>query len=921
MTAELLERDAAHALLASETERVLAGAGRLVLVRGATGTGRTAVLEAAAEHAAHSGLRVLHVRCSREDTAAPFGAIDHLLGSTDHRLGRADKDADRTSTRKDGDSPAQLWRLLRSHSSACPLMVGVDDVHLADAASRRWLADVARRIDRLPILLVITERSQYDVSPQPAGVTHALSPSLVRTHTLAPLTDDASTALVRAAVPAASAQWTADCVRAGAGNPLLLRALLDDLGGAPHQAVPERCAALYPGAYPAAVSWWLDSTGPATARLARTLAILERTGPENALDGLAGLLAEASGSDPARTRGWLTAMLRIGILRPDPAGLVHYAHPLLRDAVLADWPAEARRAANRDASELMLRRGDHVEAIARQLLDSETVGQSWVRRVLRDAMTVAVRGERPGDAVRYMRRALEEPLPDSERQPLLTELGSLEYACTNPSAGIRRLSEALYLPAEPRERVHTALALGAALADRGELDSAVSLLRSNESELTGHPELVRTVRVASVALSDQDLAARRDAYQRLKDTSEDSQEAVGAAGRALLVRYAVTAGAISARTAMTQLRELLTQPVGPLEEPFLLGTSAAVAQWADELDEAEWLVKRGLAGQSPLLLHPMHQVLCDVRAGIAAARGDYGRLLAEYAEQDSRDHRAEPTDVAAYALRALVETGRLEEAQQLADRFSLDPALDSWRMNLFRYARGTLRSAVGDTTGALHDFLECGRRQSARGVVSPVVTPWRAAAAECWLALGDRPRAVALAHEEVRLARLWNTPRAVGRALQSLASATGGQRGLELAEEAVGVLRRSPDGSELVSALLEQGRQLTGADRRNRARECLLEAAERAELLGAERLRLCAEKALRAVGARRITAALTGAEALTSSERRIAELAADGRTNTEISAFLNVARRTVETHLTSTYRKLGIQGRGELQATRSVRGE
>ena len=53
-------------------------------------------------------------------------------------------------------------------------------------------------------------------------------------------------------------------------------------------------------------------------------------------------------------------------------------------------------------------------------------------------------------------------------------------------------------------------------------------------------------------------------------------------------------------------------------------------------------------------------------------------------------------------------------------------------------------------------------------------------------------------------------------------------------------------------------------------------------------------------------------------ERRIAELAAEGRTNTEISALLHVARRTVETHLTSAYRKLGIRRRGEL---RGVLGE
>ena len=80
---------------------------------------------------------------------------------------------------------------------------------------------------------------------------------------------------------------------------------------------------------------------------------------------------------------------------------------------------------------------------------------------------------------------------------------------------------------------------------------------------------------------------------------------------------------------MRRIRALLAQPADPLAEPFLLGTAAAVAQWADELDEAERLVRRGLAGQRPSLLHPMHEALLNVRVDIAAARGAYAELLAD----------------------------------------------------------------------------------------------------------------------------------------------------------------------------------------------------------------------------------------------------------------------------------------------------
>ncbi|MGP2439084.1 ATP-binding protein, partial [Streptomyces sp. JW3] len=283
MTRPLCERDDAHALIAAETERVRAGTGRLVLLRGATGTGRTAVLEAAAEHAAARGLKVLRVHCSPQDSDVSFAAVRECLS----RVPRfADQGPDPLGDGGDDrDTAARLWRCLCGYAADSPVMVTVDDVHLADSASRRWLVEAARRVGRLPVLLVATERSQYDVAPGPPGLTHALPPSLVTVHTLAPLGDLAAAALARAAFPAAGPDWTAQCVRAGAGSPLLLRALLDDLGGigagrgrgpGSPQPVPETCAALYPGAYPAAVSWWLENAGPATAEVARALAALEQ---------------------------------------------------------------------------------------------------------------------------------------------------------------------------------------------------------------------------------------------------------------------------------------------------------------------------------------------------------------------------------------------------------------------------------------------------------------------------------------------------------------------------------------------------------------------------------------------------------------------------------------------------------------------
>ncbi|MEU8499796.1 AAA family ATPase [Streptomyces lavendulae] len=971
MSGPLRERDGVRELLAAGTERARAGSGGAVLLQGATGTGRTSVLEDAVRDAAGRGLRVLRVRCSPEDTGVPFAAVLQLLGPVPDFTDLAPDPDDRGSA-------ARLWRLLYAYAAQGPLLLAVDDVHLADAPSRRWLREAVRRIDRLPVLLVAGERNQYDIDPGRAGLAQSLPPSLVRTHTIAPLGDTAAAELVRAAYPAAGPDWTAECVRAGAGSPLLLHALLDDLGGtrtdgpAPDgpPPLPDTCAALYPGSYPAAVAWWLDCAGGATAEVARCLAALEEAWPQetpvptqargtrdtrdtrdtrgtrdtrdtrgtrdardtretrhrrtggDAADpvgpDVARALAEAAGADPARVAGWLTAMTRIGILRPDPAGRPRFAHRLLRDAVLSGWPTARREAAHRVAAEALLRRGERVEAVAAHLLRAPGVGLPWALRVLRDAATVAVHDARPGDAARYLRRALDEPLSDDRRQQLLTELGSLEYASADGAVAIARLAEAQHLRATPRDRVRAAVALGTALVGRGEVTTALEVLRRTEGSLDGHPGLTRTVQTATVLLSDADLATRQETYRRLSESGRHAPELVGTASRALLVRYEATAGLLSAGEAMTRVRALLAEPSDPLAEPFLLGTAAAVAEWADELDEAERLVDRGLAGQHPALLHPMEHALLNTRADIAAARGDVARLIAVRGDGAAIAARAHsgPSNRDAHVLMALVHTGRSEEAGRLAEAFDLSRAPESWELNRFLYARGVQRLAAGDPAGALHDFLECGRRQTAREVLSPVVTPWRSAVAQCRLALGGGQEALALATEELRLARVWNTPRTVGRALRVLGTATGGRRGLHLAEEAVDTLRDAPAdaGMELVEALLAHGRQLLAAGERGRARERLREAADLAERKGGLRLLALAEKALREGGSRAPTTVRTGSGALTASERRIVELAAAGRTNTEIAGLLHLARRTVETHLTSAYRKLGIRGRAELPA-------
>ncbi len=114
-------------------------------------------------------------------------------------------------------------------------------------------------------------------------------------------------------------------------------------------------------------------------------------------------------------------------------------------------------------------------------------------------------------------------------------------------------------------------------------------------------------------------------------------------------------------------------------------------------------------------------------------------------------------------------------------------------------------------------------------------------------------------------------------------------------------------------ALLELGVTLRRASQASGAREPLREALDLADRYGGTVLAERARLELHAAGARPRRSRLSGSGALTPSERRVASLAADGMTNAEIARELVLARRTVETHLTHAYRKLGVTRREDLR--------
>jgi ATP/maltotriose-dependent transcriptional regulator MalT len=228
------------------------------------------------------------------------------------------------------------------------------------------------------------------------------------------------------------------------------------------------------------------------------------------------------------------------------------------------------------------------------------------------------------------------------------------------------------------------------------------------------------------------------------------------------------------------------------------------------------------------------------------------------------------------------------------------------------YARALLRAAQGDTRRALEDVQAVGRRLLAVGSFGVAQYCWRSDAALLLAALGQRDDAARLAEEQLALARAFGTARTVGASLRALGLLEPGERGIEMLQQAVAALDGSPAPLEYGRALVDLGAALRRSGRRAAARDPLARGREVALRCGALALADRAGTELQAAGARPRRLTLTGVDALTTSQRRVADMAARGLLNPEIAQALFISRKTVEMHLSNVYRTLAISSREQL---------
>jgi DNA-binding CsgD family transcriptional regulator len=936
--APLLERDSELRELGRLLGEARAGAGRLVLVEGPPGIGKTRLLETVRADARE--MVVLSARASELDREFPFGVVrqlfEPLLASADGpRRARLLEGAaglaaplfeqaipDAGATTPDDDPSLThfhaLYWLTANLSEEAPAALVIDDVHWADASSLRFLRFLLLRLAELPVLVALAARpveSEVDRQAIDALATDPLS-HVVR---LGPLTESGvETLITRNLGEGADPSFSHACHQATGGNPFLVRELLRELaadGVAPSADQVPLVRELTPPTVARAVLLRLARLGDDASALARAVAVLGDGVPLHRASALAGLADERAGE-------LTTALAKADILTAELP--LSFAHPILRSAIYQDIEAVERSRAHRRAADLLADEGAGADVVAVHLLPTHPAADQGVVATLRKAAARALARGAAATAVAFLRRAQDEPPSANERGAVVLDLASAEFRAGVAVAAVADFEEGMRISPDPRLRANRVGEYAVALQALGRDDDAFAVRERAAADVAGvDPALAMAIEGSLIGTARWDLSRldwARARFERYRgcESPEWPDEWRRLAGLAHLDAFSADcdtsaeALADKAERALASLM-LIDLPRGFASTGFIAAVETLMlADRVDParraLDEAVDAVRR--SGSAPgFAFTSAWRCLLLAREGKLADAEAVARTYAELSL--SQGWFSVAPMMLGFVLDILLDRGKVDEAERLLAASGMADRATDHRLTFdpVAHARARLRAARRDLDGARADLASLLRR-GARWNTYPSLVPAVLVAPE--LITGERLEARASAERMLSEGHAWGTPRAVGMALRAVGLIEGGERGLDLLDEAVGVLEPSPARLEHARALTDLGAALRRANRTAAARDPLRKALDIADACGARPLADRARAELRAAGGRPRRPRISGVQSLTASERRIAMMAAEGLSNPEIAQALFITKKTVETHLGNAYRKLDIQSRTQL---------
>jgi DNA-binding CsgD family transcriptional regulator len=915
--------------LGVQLDAVGAGVGSVVLITGSAGVGKSALLAEAATMAGDRGIRVFHGSGDVAAQVVPLGPLlDALVVSNDPPV-------DAGVLRELSRSPDQRFWLLRELQECLeqaalrtPMVITIDDLQWADAATLIALSTLPRRLASHRILWLLAARSGELTLPVRAAMRRLEADDAIRV-TLNRLDDAAVAEVTQDVVGGIPDPSLLSAVSGVQGQPFLLVQLLRGLVEDKLVEVNDGIATLTRTQIP---HRFLDSVGEQLGRLpseARdALQMASVLGRRFSVEELAALVDRS----PPALLGALRAALDAGLIVED-GDLLGFRHDLVREAVDASLPKAIRRSLRRRAVDVMLAHGAPPSEVAELVMEvaqpgdqtsigllcqaaaeigrvSPTVASVLSRRALDlmplgdpargtlavDTVALLVRAGHAAEAEQLISAASADLDPAAEAEARLS-VGIL-FLQYSPSAAVEQCRRALQLPDLPaplRVQLLTLRSCGLeilgdiAAADVSARDATAEALASGDSA----NEAATLIPRAALALAHGDWRQALDVVQQAVARQYD-------------------AGGQSVRRLPDAWKALILVSVARLDEAFLVieagtrtaqqeGISANVRIWSMVRCRALFCAGRLADARAEA------EAVIEMADELGGADFGYLNHIAIYILGLVALHTGDPAGIRE-ARRA---AARLRHSQNCPSSGRLGAWLDA-RLDEADGVRGSTVSLDVDTldplatgylpassprlysdSAALIRMLPQARKRTDGGTVA------------------DRIDGVAALHPDFPFLQASATH---ARAL-SLGNSALGLQAAEL---------HQADPRPLVRAsVLEDAAGLLPAGREAGAVPLLDAALELYAAAGAERGAARVRGALRARGARRPSGRPRSSSdwpELTESELAVVRLVAQGATNREVAERIYISPHTVNSHLRHVFAKLGIRSRVELARMTAERG-
>ncbi len=868
----LFEREAQLEQLEELLAKCSYGTGSVVVVSGATGTGKTALLNAISERVTATDGLVLSASGLVGDAGSPLGVVMDLLSNLEMTPAVAKLCGMAAMARRAPTLPAQhplrpfdpqlprgLWQVLRDLAAQHLVLLALDDVHNADAESMQCILYVLRKIRPVPVVAILTE-SGGAYWADPVLQAELLREPYCRRIRLDPLSHEGVASLVHAR----GSEQANEIFRLSGGNPLLARALVADEKEACERGRVQGAAA-GGDAFRRVLLSCIHRYEPAMLAVTRGLALLEK-------QATCAVLARLLDLDPT------TVSRALGDL--EEAGLVsgnEFRHPATATIVLENMSDGSRRHWYSRVALLRQDEGAGPIEVAKHLVAGQVADQAaWP--TLLEAAEQADQQKDVAFAVQCLELASTAAATDEQRATTRMALVRVQRRM-NPAVAARHLGSLVQSLFSRQLPDDATVSLVRELVWLGDLTTASALLEffrdpvrvsGLDARTAARLQILRQwLRYVCPPLHEQLPAAPVPAaFTKLVEAATVLAESlVHGPDQNRDDSYAVSKQVLCGCQLDDESLDIIEMALLTLVR---LGQMDEVSAWCDRL------VGQALERQA----YAWYAQLISIRAEAALRSRDFAtaeRLVQGAFERlPTRGWGVAVGAPLATLILALIEMGRIEDATQEVLVAGPPRSMRQTRYGvLYEYARSCCHLAAGRLHDALVGFLACGEHLSNWSLQVPGFVPWQTGAAAVYLRMGADDAAGELVAEQLAQSRIeWSAhDEGLGHPLLAYADAAYNGDGRHCGVEAV---------HDFLEWMAQQ------------ASSCFVPSVLTPHILT------------------RPDDKTSPDASLSSAEQRVAELAARGHSNREVAKALYITVSTVEQHLTRVYRKFNLSGRSEL---------